>query len=380
MLVGILGGGQLGQMLAQAGARIGVRCRFLDPDPDACAGSAGELITGSFDDERALTRFASGCDAVTFEFENVPAAAVRHVARILGDHCVRPGPACLEVAQDRVSEKQFFARAGLETPAWFAVDSAAQLRDAVAGGGPVGVPCVLKTRRGGYDGKGQAVLRSADDTERAWAAIGGHPAIVERLVPFTRELSVIAVRGVDGTGGAFDHYPLVENTHERGILRVSRAPAPSVDARVEREAVAHVRTLMETMNYVGVLAVELFEVNGVLLANEMAPRVHNSGHWTIEGAHTSQFENHLRAVCGLPLGPCDARGPSAMVNFIGGVPRESDITSIPGAHAHLYGKAGRAGRKVGHATLVGEPGAVHQGIEPALARLREVAARCDAVC
>ncbi len=215
----------------------------------------------------------------------------------------------------------------------------------------------------------------------AWDAIGRKPAILERMVPFTRELSVIAVRSA---AGAFDHYPLVENTHERGILRVSRAPAPEVPQHVEDEAVAHVRTLMDAMQYVGVLAVELFEVEGRLLANEMAPRVHNSGHWTIEGAATSQFENHLRAVSGMPLGPCNAIGPSVMINFIGAVPDEAAIRAITHAHPHLYGKSGRANRKVGHATLVASRG---EGLQPprdpfahladATQSLRTLAASCD---
>jgi 5-(carboxyamino)imidazole ribonucleotide synthase len=383
--IGILGAGQLGQMLAQAGQRLGVTCRCYDPDPDACAKRACEVVTAPFEDDAAITAFASACDVLTFEFENVPVSALRTAQRVCR---VAPGPGCLEVAQDRASEKAFFTESGLDVPAFRTVDSLDDLRAAVTG--EVGVPCVLKTRRGGYDGKGQAVVRSAGDAERAWDAVGQRPSIVERMVPFTRELSVIAVRSASGD---FAHYPLVENTHERGILRVSRAPAPNVPLGVEGEAVAHVRTLMDSLQYVGVLAVELFDVEGRLLANEMAPRVHNSGHWTIEGAPTSQFENHLRAAAGLPLGDCRALAPSIMVNFIGAVPSEAAVRAIPHAHAHLYGKAGRAGRKVGHATLVA-PRVDREGndgwggsillspadftcLEPSLAQLRALAAACD---
>ncbi|MFO0830599.1 MAG: 5-(carboxyamino)imidazole ribonucleotide synthase [Phycisphaerales bacterium] len=366
--IGILGGGQLGQMLAQAGRCLGVQCRCYDPDPRACAALACECVTAPFEDLDAIARFAEGCDVITYEFENVPVTTVRHAERL---RPVAPSPKDLEVAQDRGSEKAFFERSGLEVPAYRLVDGESLLKTAVA---ELGTPCVLKTRRGGYDGKGQAVIRGAGDVPGAWQAIGGKPAIVERMVPFTRELSVIAVRG--GTG-EFAHYPLVENTHARGILRVSRAPAPGVPRSVEEEAIAHVRSLMETLQYVGVLAVEMFEVDGRLLANEMAPRVHNSGHWTIEGAVTSQFENHLRAVAGMPLGDCSARGASVMVNFIGAVPDEHAVLAVESAHAHLYGKAGRAQRKVGHATVVAGPGAAFDAIAPQVGALKALAAACD---
>ncbi|HEX2838294.1 MAG TPA: 5-(carboxyamino)imidazole ribonucleotide synthase [Phycisphaerales bacterium] len=375
--LGILGGGQLGQMLAQAGQRTGITCRCYDPDPEACARLVCEVTTAPFEDDAAITRFAQQCDVLTYEFENVPVSAVRAAERACP---VAPGPRCLEVAQDRGSEKAFFTQSGLEVPPYRLIDSLETLRAAAA---DIGLPCILKTRRGGYDGKGQAVVRAVGDVGPAWDAIGRKPAILERMVPFTRELSVIAVRSA---AGAFDHYPLVENTHERGILRVSRAPAPGVPQRVEDEAVAHVRTLMDAMQYVGVLAVELFEVEGRLLANEMAPRVHNSGHWTIEGAATSQFENHLRAVAGMPLGPCNAVGPSVMINFIGAVPDETAIRAIPHAHPHLYGKSGRANRKVGHATLVAPRAGAGGGQPPhdpfahladAAHRLRTLAAACD---
>ncbi len=366
--IGILGGGQLGQMLAQAGARIGVECRCYDPDPQACASLACECVTAPFEDDARLLEFARGCDVLTYEFENVPVSAVRVAERACP---VAPGPACLEIAQDRGREKAFFVRSGLDVPPYKLVDSLHTLSGAAE---ELHLPCVLKSRRGGYDGKGQAVVRSATDLAAAWHAVGQRPSIIERMVPFTRELSVLAVRS---QAGDFAHYPLVENTHTGGILRVSRAPAPGVSPIVERDAVAHVRTLMNALQYVGVLAVELFEVDGRLLANEMAPRVHNSGHWTIEGARTSQFENHLRAVAGLPLGDCAAVGPSVMINFIGNVPDATTINAVRGAHAHIYGKAGRPGRKVGHATVVGVDRQQFTDIDEQVRTLQSMATACD---
>ncbi len=341
--VGILGGGQLGRMLALAGHPLGMSFRFLDPGPDSPAAGVGELVVGGFDDEGAIDRFARGLDVCTFEFENVPAELVERLEKRLP---VFPGSKALRVAQDRVSEKTFFSHAQLDVHPWAPVDDLAGLGRAV---GKIGVPGVLKTRRGGYDGKGQAVVRERDALGAAWERIGARPAIYEAMVPFTRELSIVAVRGQDGS---FAAYPLAENRHEGGILRHSRAPALGVAPAIERAADEHCRTLLEELGYVGVLAVEFFEHEGRLLANEMAPRVHNSGHWTIEGAATSQFENHLRAVAGLPLGSCAARAASQMFNLIGGVPGLGELAGVPGAHVHLYGKEPRPGRKVGHVTLV----------------------------
>jgi 5-(carboxyamino)imidazole ribonucleotide synthase len=363
MLVGVLGGGQLGRMLGLAGLPMGLRFRFLDPSPEAPAKDVGELIVGEFDDTSALARFARGLDVATFEFENVPSSAVKSVAKFAPIH---PSAEALEIAQDRVSEKMFFEKAGLDVHAWAAVDDLAGL---MAGVEKVGVPAVLKTRRGGYDGKGQAVIRSAGGVEAAWNSIGRRAAIVEKMVPFSRELSIVAVRGRDGS---FAAYPLAENRHAKGILRESRAPAQGVAKEIEAAANAHCRTLMEAMEYVGVLAVEFFEHDGKLLANEMAPRVHNSGHWTIEGAATSQFENHLRAVMGWPLGACTARGASVMHNLIGGAPEASDVLSVPGAHLHLYGKEPREARKIGHITICGDSAAA---IEAASKRIGELVAR-----
>jgi 5-(carboxyamino)imidazole ribonucleotide synthase len=348
VLIGVLGGGQLGRMLALAGVPLGLRFRFLDPSPYAPAGHVGELVVGDFADGEALARFTKGLDAATFEFENVPAEAVRRVAERVR---VCPGVEALETGQDRLAEKTLFRKAGLTVHDFEAVASEAELAKAVQ---RLGLPLMAKTRRMGYDGKGQAVLRSGEDAAGCWERLGGVPLLVERLVSFERELSVVACRGADGQ---FAAYPLVENVHEGGILRLSRAPAASVGGGLEANAIAHARNLTEALRYVGVLAVEFFQVGADLYANEMAPRVHNSGHWTIDGAATSQFENHCRAVAGLPLGDCRAIGHSVMVNLIGHVPAAGDVLRVPGAHLHLYGKEPRPGRKVGHVTVTCESAA-----------------------
>jgi 5-(carboxyamino)imidazole ribonucleotide synthase len=342
-LVAVLGGGQLGRMLGLAGIPLGLRFRFLDPVAGAPASAVGELVVGALGDEAALAAVARDAAVVTYEWEGVPADA----ARFLADRVpVRPGARSLEVAQDRLTEKKTFRRLGIGTPTFAPVDERAQLERAVAEVG--GFPAVLKTRRGGYDGKGQHVLRDASDLDPAWAELGGVPLILEARVPFDRELSVLAVRGLDG---AVACWPLVENHHEGGILRLSRAPAPGVDVALQARGEALAAGLLDDLDHVGVLAVELFDVGGELLANEIAPRVHNSGHWTIEGAETSQFENHLRAILGLPLGATVPLGPSAMLNCIGEMPAPDAVLSVPGAHFHDYGKAPRPGRKLGHVTV-----------------------------
>lgn len=361
-LVGVLGGGQLGRMLAMAGIPLGVRFRFLDPDPESPSRDVGELIVGAYDDPRALERFARGLTVATYEFENVPALT----AAWLTEHVpVYPSQRALAVSQDRMPEKQLFRSLGIEVPAFAPVDSLDDLHAACAPGGPVGLPGVLKTRRFGYDGKGQAVLRSARELDAALAALTGGAGggrvggcIVERLVPFERELSLVAVRGRAGAGGGGEHeiacYPLVENVHRAGILRRTTAPAPNVSAELQARAELGVRAVLEALDYVGVLAIEFFEVGGGLLANEMAPRVHNSGHWTMDGAETSQFENHVRAILGWTLGATGARhGATVMVNLIGSVPNVNELLACPGAHTHLYGKAARPGRKVGHVNVTG---------------------------
>lgn len=317
MIVGVIGGGQLGRMLALAGIPLGLSFRFLDPSPDAPAAEVGELLIGAYDDPRLLDRLADGAAIVTYEFENVPVEAARRVGAV-------PEAAALAVAQDRLVEKQLFRRLGIPT---------APIDDEVTE-----FPALLKTRRLGYDGKGQRLVETRPGSKP------GH--VLEGLVPFDRELSLLAVRGLDGDTR---FYPLIQNVHAGGILRLSRAPAVDAPQALAEE---YATRLLDELGYVGVLALELFDVEGELVANELAPRVHNTGHWTIEGAETSQFENHLRAVLGLPLGPTGALGTSAMVNLIGSIPPLDELLRVQGAHVHLYGKAPRPARKLGHVTLL----------------------------
>ena len=342
MSIGILGGGQLGYMLALAGYPLGLRFRFLDPSPEAPVGRIAPRVTGDFTDRAALEKFAHGLEVVTYEFENVPVDTVHFLVKKVS---VFPPPRALEVAQDRLREKELFVKLGIATTEFASVPVAYDLDSAVK---KVGLPAVLKTRRMGYDGKGQWILGTAEDVKIAKDGLPKQPFTVERFVPFTRELSVLAVRG---KAGETAFYPLVENHHRNGILRLSLAPAPAVGPEIHMAAEDAARKVLEALNYVGVLAIEFFECDGKLLANEMAPRVHNSGHWTIEGAVTSQFENHLRAICGLPLGSTTAIGASAMINLIGEVPESVQVLAIPSAHLHLYGKEPRPGRKLGHVTL-----------------------------
>jgi 5-(carboxyamino)imidazole ribonucleotide synthase len=340
--VGILGGGQLGRMLALAGYPLGLRFRFLDPTPRACAGHLAPKITGSYVDMRKLTRFVTGLHVITYEFENVPVTSARYLARHTP---VYPPPDALETAQDRLNEKSLFRELKIPTPAFAPVDTLEELIRALE---QMGLPAVLKTRRLGYDGKGQQVLYAYAEAPRAWQMLGGSRLIVENYVDFERELSLIGVRGKDGQT-AF--YPLVENHHTEGILRLTLVPAPNLTSELQAEAEEYARRLFDALEYVGVLAIEFFHTKGRLLANEMAPRVHNSGHWTIEGAQTSQFENHLRAILGLPLGATEVRGFSAMVNLIGKLPNPVEILALPYTHLHLYGKAAKPGRKLGHVTI-----------------------------
>lgn len=340
--IGILGGGQLARMLALSGAPLGMRFLALDVAPDACAAQFVPLIVADYHDTAALARFASEVDVVTFDFENVPADSAHWLAERLP---VYPNPDALEVAQDRLQEKQLFQELGMATPEYRAVDSREDLDLACT---EIGFPCILKTRRLGYDGKGQFRLRSADDIAAAWAALGRAPLILEAFIPFDRELSVVAVRAQDGE---FRAYPLTQNWHADGVLSLSLAPAPNSD-EVAAEAFEFAQLLADRLDYVGVFALELFERDGQLLANEMAPRVHNSGHWTIEGADCSQFANHLRAVAGLPLGSTATLGISAMLNWVGELPDRQPVLAEPRGYFHDYGKTARVGRKVGHATLV----------------------------
>jgi 5-(carboxyamino)imidazole ribonucleotide synthase len=317
-LVACIGGGQLGRMLGIAGLSLGLEFRFLDPAPDACAGAVGELVVGEYGDPEALDRLAAGADVVTYEFENVPVAAAARVSAV-------PGIAALEQGQDRLREKELFRSLGIPTARFGTLEDA-------------GLPALVKTRRLGYDGKGQRLVEVDGPL--------GDGELAEELLRFDRELSIVGVRGGDGETR---FWPVGENVHRDGILRVTRAPAVDVpQAEAERICSA----LLDALGYVGVLAVELFEAEGSLRANEFAPRVHNTGHWTIDGAVTSQFENHLRAILGLPLGPTEACAPSVMLNLIGDAPPLAELAALPGAHVHLYGKEPRPGRKVGHVTLV----------------------------
>jgi 5-(carboxyamino)imidazole ribonucleotide synthase len=360
-MIGVLGAGQLGRMLALAGYPLGQRFRFLEPAAEAPAEQLAERVTGSYSDPAVWReRFVAGLEVVTYESENVPVALAHDLERTVP---VYPPPAALEMSQDRLTEKTFFQRLGLPTAPFAAVDSRADLDRAV---GELGLPAVLKTRRFGYDGKGQCLIREVGELEDAWRRLGGVPLLLEGFVRFGRELSVLAVRGRDG---ATAFYPLVENHHAEGLLRLSLAPAPNLTEQLQAQAVGHAGRVLEALDYVGVLAIEFFEQDRVLVANEMAPRVHNSGHWTIEGAETSQFENHLRAVLGLPLGSPAAVGACAMVNVIGTLPDTRALLTVPDAHLHLYGKTPRPGRKLGHVTLWARGAAA---LTERLARVREV--------
>ncbi len=359
MRVGILGGGQLGRMLALAGLPLGVRCWVLDPSPEAPAREVATHICADYRDPSALEQLAQSVDVITYEFENVPVESAQALAE---RRSVYPPPRALLVSQDRLNEKTFFQSLGIPTPRFARVDTFEDLCNAAE---QIGLPAVLKTRRFGYDGKGQYLIRDRNDIERAWAALGSAPLILEEYIAFERELSIIAVRGRDGTC-AF--YPLVENYHREGILRRSLAPAPRLDEDLQALAESYGKKILEALNYVGTLALELFH-RGEILANEIAPRVHNSGHWTIEGAVTSQFENHIRAILGFPLGTTKARGQCAMFNIIGEIPDCQAILRIPGAHLHLYGKAPRPGRKLGHVTFC-EPS--DELLAPKLATLQQL--------
>ena len=369
--VGILGGGQLARMLALSGAPLGLRFQVMDPSADGCAGQVAPLMAAGYDDERALAEFAGRVDLATFDFENVPAAAAEWLAGRVG---VYPNPGALAVAQDRLSEKTLFRKLGIPVPAFEDVATREDLDTAIA---KVGAPCILKTRRLGYDGKGQFRIRSAGDADAAWEALGAQAQavglILEAFVPFERELSVIAVRGRDGE---FRTWPLTWNWHVDGVLSASLAPAPGVDAALEQAAAGYARRLAEELDYVGVFALELFCRDGGLMANEMAPRVHNSGHWTIEGAQASQFQNHLRAVAGLPLGATDAIGHACMLNWIGDMPDPAPVLREAGGHWHDYGKEARPGRKVGHATLRADS---KEALTGALERVGEALGRQDQV-
>jgi len=339
MKIGILGGGQLARMIALAGYPLGLKFIVLDPDVNAGAAGLSEHLLGAYDDPDLLAELAEKADIVTYEFENVPA----HVAEFLSSHTtVYPPAGALAVAQDRLLEKNFFKDLGIRTAPFAPIDSLADLQQAMP---EIAYPAILKSRRMGYDGKGQVVIKSADELESAWQSMQGAASIVEGFVPFQREVSIIAARS---PSGEIAYYPLSENQHRGGILRVAECRADDPEQAIAEN---YVSLLLEKLDYVGVIALELFDLNGELLANEFAPRVHNSGHWTIEGAETSQFENHLRAILDLPLGSTQPRGYAGMVNFFGGLADVATLLNIPNAHLHLYDKTPRKGRKVAHATV-----------------------------
>ena len=343
MTIGIVGGGQLGRMLALAGYPLGLDCLFLDRSDDTPAAQVAPGLVGSLDDHALLRRLAKRSDVLSFDWENASVPALRRATRGVATR-IAPPLRALAVAQDRLSEKRLFGQLGIHTTRHAAVGSQAGLQRAVQ---LIGLPGVLKTRRLGYDGKGQKVLRTIADVENAWRDLGEVPLIYEEWISFDYEVSAIAVRDRRGRT-AF--YPLNRNAHAGGILRVTSAPWN--DAALTRSARRVLTAVLRKLNYVGVLAVEFFVANGRLIANEMAPRVHNSGHWTIEGAVTSQFENHLRAITGLPLGDTSATAHAGMINLLGEVPPAASLLDVPGLHLHDYGKRPRPGRKVGHLTIL----------------------------
>ena len=348
MNVGVLGAGQLGRMLAQAGRGLGMRFRFLAPPGETCVEGLGELMQGDLQDPALIERFARGLDVVTFEWENVPAAVLERVARIAP---VRPGVRSLSCGQDRVHEKQFLRSCGLEVQAFAPIDAP---RDFEAALQAVPLPAMLKTRRMGYDGKGQQKVESREALASAFTSLGSVPCILEAFVPFDREVSLLAVRGV-ATSGAEDvrFWAPCGNEHRRGMLDRTLAPAPGIPPATLERARTGVTAALRQLGHEGVLCVEFFLCRGALIANEMAPRVHNSGHWTIEGAVTSQFENHVRAVARMPLGSTASKGAAVMRNLVGEVPVPD--AALPASVAlHLYGKSPRAGRKLGHLTSVAQ--------------------------
>ena len=339
MKIGILGGGQLARMIALAGHELGFKFVTLDPTEDACASSVSHHLRNNYQDEKALQQLAQEADVVTYEFENVPATSTKLIESITP---IYPDPLALTTAQDRMSEKTLFRELGINTPDFASISRLAELKSAVD---KLGCPSVLKTRSEGYDGKGQFVIRDPKDTEKAWQQLKGAPAILEAFVPFDREISIIAVRS---TTGETCFYPINENTHENGIL--IKTVVRQNDA-MQSLAEDYASRLLNHLNYVGVIALELFQAGDRLLANEYAPRVHNTGHWTQDGAQTSQFENHLRAMLGLPLGSTAPINHAAMLNLIGKPPAVEKVLAFSHAHLHLYDKAPREGRKIGHINL-----------------------------
>ncbi len=341
MKVGILGAGQLAMMMADAGHSMGDSFSFLDPNADSCAGCKGELLVADYSDPAGLQQLAAVSDVASFEFENVNAEAVDQLQSMLP---VYPAVDALKVCQDRLTEKNLLQQLGIPLAKFAQVDSRTDLLAAIE---DIQYPAVLKTRRMGYDGKGQAVLRGPEDLERAWHKLGDFPLILEAFVDFEDEGSIIAVRDKNGY---IVFYPMARNIHLQGVLAVSYSPW--FDTQTQQQAEALITRILEHFNYVGVLTLELFFSKGELLANEIAPRVHNSGHWTIEGSNCSQFENHIRAITGRELGNTDASQVSLMLNWVGEIPDHSDLRSVSDMYLHDYGKQQRPGRKLGHTTLL----------------------------
>ena len=339
MNIGVLGGGQLARMMAQAGSSLGLNFMFLCPDSHACAAPYGEHLCAPYDDKLAQEQLAKWADVVTYEFENIPLPLVESLQQQIPLH---PASSVLSVARDRLPEKLLFHTLGIPTAKFTPVDSLEMLINALEDINP---PAILKTRTQGYDGKGQALLLKESDLSAIWKEIGEVTCIVESMVEFIREISIIAARNQKGD---MVFYPVSENHHRDGILRLSISRQNDA---MQVAAEAKIRKIMDNLGYVGVMTLELFQVGDQLFANELAPRVHNSGHWTIEATETSQFENHLRAICGLPLGRTSSTQTTAMVNLVGRLPEEAGIRNIPGASLHFYGKTKRPGRKLGHVTL-----------------------------
>lgn len=341
MRIGIIGAGQLGQMLGFAARDLGVEVRYIDPSPAPPAAVCGKVIQSAFDDPVALIALAETCDVISYEFENVPVAALQHIDGLAP---IYPPASALQFSQDRLHEKQMFDSLAIPLAPYHAVDSRADL-DAAAK--QLGLPLVIKTRRLGYDGKGQFVVKQADDLDTAWDKLGNQPLIAEQWIAFDYEISCLGVRSVSGEIAI---YPISRNVHIDGILRTSRSPLDA--AALSALASDYVHRLLGHLNYVGVLALELFVIGDRLLANEFAPRVHNSGHWTIEGSATSQFENHLRAILDMPLGSTESLGHAGMVNLIGEIPES--LRALKFGNLHDYGKVARPGRKLGHVTVLAD--------------------------
>lgn len=339
MVIGILGAGQLARMLALAGKPLGLKFIFLDPAPIACATDIGQHLIGDYTDKTLLTQLAEQADIITYEFENVPVDIINFLSQTTP---VYPPAKALLIGQDRITEKTFLQDLGIATTLFAAVSNLDELQQAMP---TIGYPAILKTRRFGYDGKGQVTLHSEQDLAEAWLAVKNVACVVEGFIPFDREISIIASRNVSGE---IVYYPLSENTHHKGILRLAKN---TQNDPLQTQAEGIVNIILVALDYVGTITVELFVVGNTIIANEFAPRVHNSGHWTIEGSETSQFENHLRAILDLPLGTTESLGYAAMQNFIGNVPAIEKLLLLSPVHLHVYDKVARKGRKLAHATV-----------------------------